>query len=244
MTGTAAPSPPPQTLLDTMSNLAAFHREDEEFYSQAPLAQAVEVQAVARVLRALAGRWSKVAPAQHPLPSPYAGAEDLNPPGLVSESGVLFMEGEGEPPEISRIKGDLERLAADLDRTASWLSTAMEQAWKVVGSLAEYPVLAELLGERNRIVANDWQSAGVQRLVVKLLLRSLDLIARVDFSPQGLRSDMASPRRASAHLYSASELVDRAADLLCESAILVHENERRWRVFEASVRQIRTASQP
>jgi hypothetical protein len=37
---------------------------------------------------------------------------------------------------------------------------------------------------------------------------------------------------------SAAELVDHAADLLSDSAGLVHENERRWRVFHARVERV------
>ena len=40
------------------------------------------------------------------------------------------------------------------------------------------------------------------------------------------------------YLYSASELLDRAADLAAESAALVHDNERRWRVFRERVATI------
>lgn len=36
-----------------------------------------------------------------------------------------------------------------------------------------------------------------------------------------------------------SELVDRAADLIAESAGLVHENERRWRIFGERVNALR-----
>ncbi len=37
----------------------------------------------------------------------------------------------------------------------------------------------------------------------------------------------------------ASELLDRASDLLAESATLVHDNERRWRVFGERVTHLR-----
>jgi hypothetical protein len=46
-----------------------------------------------------------------------------------------------------------------------------------------------------------------------------------------VRADLAGARVDPAYLYSASELLDRAADLMAESAGLVHENERRWRIF-------------
>jgi hypothetical protein len=222
---------PPPDLLETIGNLASFHREHEKYYSQAPLRQAVDVQAASRVLKALADRWSNAAPADHPAASPFAGARDLNPPGLAAEEGVLFMEGEGEPAEIKRLRRDLETLARDFEEIGAWLTEAMESSWQIAGALAQYPALADLLGERHRIIANDWQSAAQQTLTARILRRAIDLIARVDFDPQVLRADLAAERRSAAYLYSASELIDRAADLIVGSATLVHENERRWRVF-------------
>lgn len=233
--GSEKPSP---QLLETIANLAEFHREHEKFYSQAPLRQAAEVQTASRVLKALAAQWSGASPRERPAANPFAGAEDLNAPGLVAESGVLFMEGEGEPAELRRIKRDLATLAADVEETGAWLAAAMEQAWQVAGALAAYPSLADLLGERHRIIANDWQSAGLQALVGRLLRRGLELVERLDLSPDEVRADLAGERRDAAYLYSASELIDRAADLLAESATLVHENERRWRVFAGRVREL------
>lgn len=239
MSESPPPELPPTELLETIGNLTEFHREHEKFYSQAPLRTSVEIQAASRVLKALGARWSEVTPTDHPAANPLAGAEDLNAPGLTAESGVLFMEGQGEPAEIKRIKRDLATLADDMDQTGSWLSAAMEQAWGIAGMLAAYPELADLLGERHRIIANDWQSADLQSLAGRLIRRGLDLLERIDFSPQALRADLAGNRQNAAYLYSASELLDRAADLVAESATLVHGNERRWRVFGERVRELR-----
>ena len=128
---------PPQ-LLEAIENLSRFHRQHEEFYSQAPLQQAREVQAASRALKELAAQWSEAEPSEHPAPSPFAGAEDLNPPGLVGESGILFMEGEGEPAEIAQLKREVEALAAGCEQTGEWLADAMEQAWAVAGSLVQF----------------------------------------------------------------------------------------------------------
>jgi hypothetical protein len=111
------------------------------------------------------------------------------------------------------------------------MSEAMEKSWQVAGALAAYDSLADLLGERHRIIANDWQSAAEQTLIARLLRRALELVAIVDFAPEALRADLAAERRVPAYLYSASELIDRAADLIVHSSTLVHENERRWRIF-------------
>lgn len=229
--------PPPQ-LLEAIGKLTRFHREHEKFYSQAPLSQAVEIQAASRGLKALAGQWSEAKPSEHPAANPFAGAEDLNPPGLVGERGILFMEGEGEPAEISRLKRDLETFAADCEQTGDWLAKAMEQAWQMAGALASYSALADLLGERHRIIANDWQAAAMNSMVARLIRRSLDLLGTVDFDPASLRNDLQGERINPGYLYSAAEMLDRAADLLAESATLVHENERRWRMFGQRLEQL------
>jgi len=233
--------PPPQ-LLDVIGNLAEFHREHEKFYAQAPLRKAVEVEAHSRILKALADHWSSVSRSEHQAGSPFAGARDLNAPGLTAETGVLFMEGEQEPAEIKQLKRDLGDVAADMANAGEWLSAAMEQSWAVVGSLALYPELADLLGERHRIIANDWQAANAQVLVSRLVGRALDLLEHVDFQTVALREDLSSGRHSVGYLYSASELLDRAADLIVESASLVHDNERRWRVFSERVRELSRTS--
>ena len=235
-------SPVPPPLLEIIGNLSEFHREHEKFYAQRPLRQAVEVEAASRTLKALADRWSSVTAEERPVGSPFAGARDLNAPGLTAESGVLFMEGEGEPTEIKQLRRDLETLAEDWDAGGEWLSAAMKKAWAVAGSLVEYPELADLLGERHRIIANDWQAAADQSLIARLLRRGLEIIAKVDFSPAALRADLAAERRSAAYLYSASELLDRAADLAVESASRVHDNERRWRIFGQRVRALQSST--
>ncbi|MCE3246243.1 MAG: hypothetical protein K0R41_68 [Geminicoccaceae bacterium] len=234
--------PPPQ-LLEMIGNLSEFHREHEKFYAQAPLRQAVEVEAASRVLKALADRWSSVSPVDRPVTAPFAGAPDLNAPGLTAESGVLFMEGEGEPTEIKQLRRDLETLAGDMEAGGQWLGAAMEKGWAIAGSLAAFPEFADLLGERHRIIANDWQAADAQSLIARLIHRALEIIGRVDFSPEALRQDLAGERSSAAYLYSASELLDRAADVAVYSASLVHDNERRWRTFSDRVRQLTPSDQ-
>ncbi len=232
----------PPELLETIGNLSRFHREHEKFYSQAPLEQAREIQRASRALKALADQWSEVEPSDHPAPNPMAGAEDLNPPGLVGESGILFMEGEGEPAEITQLKRDIEAMSRDSEQTGEWLAGAMEQAWAIAGALVQFDDLIDLLGERHRIIGNDWQAAGMNALASRFLRRALDVVEQIDFTPRALREDLAGDRRNPAYLYTASEMLDTAADLYTRSSTLVHENERRWRIFGERVRQLRAAA--
>ena len=43
-----------------------------------------------------------------------------------------------------------------------------------------------------------------------------------------------TPRR----VHSVAEVMSRAADLCCESSRLVHDNERRWRVFRERASEV------
>lgn len=225
-------------LLDAIENLSHFHREHEKFYAQQPRQQAVNLQRHSRTLCALADRWSTVTVEALDALNPYEGSPDLNSTDATQLDGVLFMEGEGEPVEMTRIKRDLRTIGDDSIETGTWLAAAMEGTWDAATVLLAYPQLADLLGDRHRIIANDWHAASMSALVGRALQRAADLVDRVDFTPAALREDLVGERSVPRYLYSAVELIDHAADLLSDSAGLVHDNEPRWRRFHDRVRSI------
>jgi hypothetical protein len=229
-------------LLDAVLNLSRFHREHEKFYATAPRERGVVLQRHARTLHALADRWSTVIPSTSAPLSPYAGADDLNDPAALQLEGVLFMEGEGEPAELSSLTRDLRATADDYAATGEWLAHAMQASWDMAAALVDIPGLEDVLGERHRIIANDWLAAHTSALVAKQLSRAAEILDTVDFTPAALRADIAGPRRAAALLHSVAEIVNRAADLCGDSAGLVNDNERRWRVFRARVAAIVAAT--
>ncbi len=59
----------------------------------------------------------------------------------------------------------------------------MESSWVEAELLLDIPELADVLGERHRIIANDWQAALLSGLVAKLLRRADDLLDRVELIP-------------------------------------------------------------
>ena len=225
-------------LLAVVKNLSHYHREHEKYYSEAPLADAISLQRTARTLIALAERWTCVEPAAEPAPSPFAGTPDLNDDRAIETSGILFMEGEGEPAEIGRIKSELETIAASSEQTGSWLAAAMEASWAMAEALLACPQLADLLGERHRIIGNNWQNACTARFIARYMRRAVAVMERIDFSPAALRADLAGARSAACYLYAAAELINHAADLSAASSVLTHEDERRWRIFHERVEQI------
>jgi len=100
-------------LLTAVLNLSKYHRDHEKYYSSAPREQAVVLQRHARTLQALADRWSTAEPSQRQVLSPYEAAEDLNAPDAIQLDGVLFLEGEGRPAEITKLIRDLRTHAED-----------------------------------------------------------------------------------------------------------------------------------
>ncbi len=229
-------------LLTAMLNMSGFHREHEKFYSTSPREQAVVLQRHSRTLHALADQWTATPPDHHTVFSPYEGAPDLNAAVALQLDGVLFMEGQGEPGEISHLKRDLRMFADDASGAGEWLVTAMQSSWDMATVLFDIEPLADLLGERHRIIANNWQGASMMSLAGRILARAAELLDRVDFSPGAIRADLASENVSARRLYSAAEMIDHAADLFSDFAGIVHDNERRWRVFRARIEQIVAAS--
>ena len=225
-------------LLEVAANLSQYHREHEKYYSEAPLNDAIALQRVARTLIALAERWTSAEPATAAAPSPFAGATDLNDERAIETSGVLFMEGQGEPAEITRIKAELEASAARSEQSGSWLAAAMEASWGVAEALLSYPQLADLLAERHKIIGNNWRNAATAQFIARCLQRAVAIMERVDFSPAAVRSDLAGARSAPRYLFSAAELINHAADLSAAASVLTHEDERRWRIFHQRLERI------
>ena len=180
----------PAHLLDQIENLSRTHREHELYYSQAPLDDAAALQRISRTLKALAGHWRTATPLQVDGANRYAGCDDLNVQAAIEQLGVLFLEGEGEPAEITPHQARA-RDSSGRPRTAA------------------------------------------------LLTRTNEILDQIDFTPAALRADLAGRRLAPRYLYSAAELIDHAADLLAQGAVLVHESGRRWRIFSERIESLR-----
>ncbi len=230
-TGPAGSDASTSPLLHAVLNLSHYHREHEKFYASAPREEALTLQRSARTLHALADRWSTASPSTEAALSPFAGADDLNDPVAIQLAGVLFMEGEGEPVEMQLLVGHLRSTADGFEAGGRWLAEAMAASWDVAAALVEIDGIGDLLGERHRIIANDWLAASMQSLIARLLRRAADIVDQVDLAPAAVRADLAGGRRSVGLLHSAAELINRAADLCSDSAGLVNDNERRWRVF-------------
>jgi hypothetical protein len=78
----------------------------------------------------------------------------------------------------------------------------------------------------------------MQSVIGRMLVRAAEMLEHIDFTPAALRADLSAARVTPRRVHSVAEVISRAADLCCESSRLVHDNERRWRVFRARVDEV------
>jgi hypothetical protein len=78
----------------------------------------------------------------------------------------------------------------------------MRSSWDVATVLLDIEDLADLLGERHRIIANNWQGASIMSLVARVLVRAAEILDHIDFSPAAVRADLAGQHVSAGRLYS------------------------------------------
>jgi hypothetical protein len=147
----------------------------------------------------------------------------------------------GAPDPLATLRFDLSQIADDAAENGAWLEDAMESSWDAADSLLPLDEFADVLAERHRIIANDWQAALLDRLAGSLLRRACEILETVDDGSEPWRDP--SEVAASLHrLRAAAEIVGRAAELLHEAAALGAENEQRWSVVRRRMEELTPAT--
>ena len=238
MSTTKSPASDLTPLLTAMLNMTAFHREHEKFYSVV----------TARTGRRPPTSFPDIARARRPVDDDrtidHASVQsirrcaDLNAAAALQLDGVLFMEGEGEPGEIRHLERDLRTFGRRRGRRGRVARHRDAVVMGLAAVLLDIDELADMLGERHRIIANNWQGASMMSLAARILERAADAARPCRLHAPPPCAPTSPTQHASARrLYSAAEMIDHAADLFSEFAGIVHDNERRWRVFRARVQE-------
>ena len=97
------------------------------------------------------------------LTPPHHRQRSVLGPAPLQLEGVLLMDGEGEPAELADLIRDLRTSAEDLGGTGDWLANALQASWDIAAGPVHIRGLEDRLGDRHRIIANDWlaSDAGV-----------------------------------------------------------------------------------
>ena len=218
-------------VLAAIVNLSKYRHEHEKFYAEFPLQQAAEIQRASQILKALADRWSG-AEVRGPKPGP-------KPPMRIpfAEKGNLALK-EGELEEIAQLKHEMNALAESYGRTGMLLAAGDESAMAAIRPIVGKTPSKAVVGDRHKIIVNDWRAAYDSSKVSRLIRRALDILDRIDFTPASAKAELRGPRFSPKYLLSASELLDKAAEVAKESTGLVRENEQRWMAFRQRVGEV------
>ncbi|QKG22359.1 hypothetical protein [Actinomadura verrucosospora] len=213
-----------------MLQVARAHREHERFHSLAKLEEAAALRRDSNVLKMLADHWSDAGAMRAGPADPRHGAvgcPDLNGPAVVTATGVLFMEGESEPAELTAMKARLGEAGTRYRRLSRWLAQEMEAEWP---RLAVLTTPRHIAAARARFMALTRTTAAgdAYGLAAHLLTTAAAALRDQDLTPAGVR---AGPATAAAMLRNASWLVDTAAGVIAEAAARLGASDPDWTAF-------------
>ena len=216
--------------LEGFVDVARAHREHERYHSLFKLEEAVAWRRDANALKLLADRWSVRQESSPRLADPAHGAvgcADLNDPAVVATTGVLFMEGAGEPAELTAMRAGWETAATRYRKLSRWLAEHMAAEWPRLSQL----LTPELIGAaRPRFVALTRTTAAGQSygLVANLLTSAVQGLTNQDLTPAGVRTD----RGAAAEMVrTAAWLVDMAAAEIAAAGASLTLSDPDWTEF-------------
>ncbi|GAA3219968.1 hypothetical protein [Nonomuraea helvata] len=230
-------SSPEPLLLQGMLEVARAHREHERYHSLLKLEEAATLRRDSNALKVLADRWLEAPDGEHhpvPVDSAYGavGCTDLNDPVVVATTGILFMEDEPAPAELTAIEGRLQAAAAEYGQLSRWLVEKMAAAWPRLTAALLTPELADAARPRFTALSHTTAAGTAYGLAAQLLHAAVHAMRGQDLSPHGVRAD---PAAAATMLRSAAWLADQAAATIAEAAARLGRSDPDWTAFIAAI---------
>jgi hypothetical protein len=232
-------------VLRGLLEIARFHREHERFHATNAFETATQLRRDAGALKHLADRWSTT---KSPAPGRdysqpelrVSGCPDLNDWSALATRGILFMEGESEPAELTEMKRRLGDIAEDLQRYSRWLGEKMDVAWQREAVLLS-PALVDLALPRHLVLMRTTVHGSQTGLVGRLVAAAHGALTARSHAPADVRSDILGTSRL---LRTAAWLLDTAAARLAEQAAELSLSDPDWTAFVEGVERRLAAAAP
>lgn len=219
--------------IEGMLQVARFHRQHERYHSLSGLENAAALKRDSNALKVLADHWFRSADTprtgidyQDPA-FRAAGCEDLSDPTAVATTGILFMEGEGEPRELTQMKGKLWAISDSLGKVSGWLAEKMDAGWDREKQVLTSE-LAAAAQPRFMALTRTTLAGAKFGVAARLMDAALHALNTLDFRPEALRKDL---RGAAGVVRAASYLLDEAAALLAEQAAQLGLSDPDWTAY-------------
>ncbi|HZE37357.1 MAG TPA: hypothetical protein VE172_00945 [Stackebrandtia sp.] len=218
--------------LEDLREVARVHREHERYHSMLKLEQAAALRRDSNALKVLSDRVGRAENSTAPrVTAPAAGCADLTDLAAVATTGVLFMEGEDAPAELTAMRRRLDDTAGEYARLSSWLGHKMDGAWKRLHLLLT-PELADTAHARFQALGRTTAAADAYGLAARYLGAAVKTLDNQDLAPAGVRAD---PVAAATMLRTASWLIDTAAATVAEAAARLSLSDPDWTQFIAEI---------
>lgn len=226
---------------DALLNIGTYHQQHERFYSAHELRVAAELQQEANILKMLADRWDTAAGdsaedegTDYSDPKLRAmGCEDLNSVRAIASTGVLFMEGEGEPREIELLRSKVARYAETYVDFSAWLGDKMEAAWVRERSIVEQKISDAILPRYMALIGTTY-SVNQMRLAADLLITVRDGLNAMSFKPSDLRQNLSS---AASQARALGWLLDQAVQAIGDQALRYGQSDPWWSQYRSALAQ-------
>ena len=202
-----------------------------------PLYGATRIHATARSLAVLARSWGGADADQnawnHLLPR-FIDVGQVAPP----EADPMRLRAAAMSAEIQQIKLVTRALVEDFQKVGEWLARAAGSTWNTAKTVRRTIALASTLDEDHRVVAKDWLAADMNCLIAWLLRQAIQLLDRLELTPEAIETDLLGARCYRDVLQSAAGMLDHAAILTNESELFVVEIDQRWRAFRDHIARV------
>lgn len=200
-----------------------------------PLLGAEKILAVSRSLAALAEFWARPHAHSKTWNHLHPRCIDVAEVNAREETEDLHLRAATIAAEIQQLQLCTGALVEDFQKISEWLAKAAGSTWDAAKTVRRELGLAPAIGEDHRVVVKDWLAADMNALIAALLRQALELIDRIELTPEALATDLAGRRSYGDLLQTAAEMLERAAALANESACFVENLDTRWRKFRAQI---------
>lgn len=212
--------------------VARFHQRHERYYAMEGLEVAARMRRDANALKALADRWADPGARRRSARSEdpklhAAGSEDLNAEAAIASGGILFMEGENEPEEITALKKKLDDFARQHLALGSWLDDMMDRAWAREAALLR-PETALAAYRRHLVVTRTSLTARKLSIAGRLAAAAQTALCSQDFAPAAIRADLT---QAADVVRTAAWLLDASTAVLAEQAADIGFSDADWTAY-------------
>jgi hypothetical protein len=220
-----------QRTVDNLLQVARAHRQHERYYAMQGLEAAAALRRDANALKSLADRWldppTNGADAIDDPRFHAAGCTDLNADAAIGTSGILFMEGENEPTELTTLKSKLSDFATQHYEISKWLFVMMDRAWDREAILLS-PGSATAGLRRHMALARTTLTAGDLGVAARLVGAAHKALCAQDFRPEAIRADRDSAAKI---VRTAAWLLDAATGVLAEQAAQIGYSDADWTAY-------------